>query len=275
MRQARWRSRRWIVDGHNLIFALPALCRLQMQGDRQRARWELEGLLLTFATRLEHPLIIVYDGNEFGSNPDAQRSHALETIYSQPPEEADDRIVYLATQAVARTETACVVTNDRSSLLPRLPAEVHVLSVEEFRTRHLLPEPAPEGPPEKQLTDAERHEIETLLLSRDQGDARRGARHREQQAIRRWRARIGGIRRSELDPAEEETGWRPPREQHHRSVDRAPAPRPVEPQPDDSEAAAARETKKERGQRQQKRRLEAQQRGTRRSKRGAKRRKRS
>ena len=62
-----------------MIFALPALCRLQMQGDRQRARFELEGLLFTFAARLEHPLIIVYDGNEFVSNPDAQRSHALET----------------------------------------------------------------------------------------------------------------------------------------------------------------------------------------------------
>lgn len=271
--QARWRSRRWIVDGHNMIFALPGLGRLQRDGDRRRARQELESLLLAFAAHLESPLIIVYDGNEMACNPDAQQRPALETIYSQPPEEADDRIIYLATQCVARAEAVCVVTNDRNSLMPRLPAEVSVLSVEEFRTRHLAPRTAPDGPPEKQLSAAERQEIEHLLLAHAQNDPQRGARQREREAIRRWRARVGEREHGDRQPRREEPGgWRAPTETPRAPTRPQPAALPAKPEPECAPGvdAAAREAKRARGERAQKRRLAAQQRGTRRTKKGAK-----
>jgi len=65
--------------------------------------------------------MIVYDGNRLAGNPDALRRGRLTTQYSEPPEEADDRILHLAESSVHHREKVIVVTSDRA-LMARLPA---------------------------------------------------------------------------------------------------------------------------------------------------------
>jgi predicted RNA-binding protein with PIN domain len=265
MREA-WRRRTWIVDGHNTIFAVDALSHLQQTGERHEARRRLEGWLRPFAERLARPLCIVYDGNRLAPNPDALDARHLRTLYSQPPEEADDRIVYLAQIERQNGRPVTVVSNDRRSLIPRLPAGVVAMSVEEFFRSCVTPaqpidaRAAPPG----DYQDVARHFIEREPAIAER--ARRDAAHRERTAARRWQARIGrpatpAREREGADRGDEEPErWRP--------APGAPPPppsRPAAPAVDErAEAERLREAerqrqcaaKRERGARRQRRRLE-------------------
>lgn len=115
----------WIVDGHNMIFAHPVLEGLQMRGERGEARRRLEAMLERLVARTRNRILIVYDGNRSERDPDGRPTGRLRTQYSDPPEEADDRILRVVDHLV-RTEpnrAVAVVTNDRA-LARRLPAEV-------------------------------------------------------------------------------------------------------------------------------------------------------
>lgn len=228
---ARWQRRRWIVDGHNAIFALPTAGRLQREQQRFEARLHLEQQLTAFATRLEKPLLVVYDGNEIAANPDARLDGPLQTLYSQPPEEADDRIVYLAQRLLSQGESVAIVTDDRKTLVPRLPKGVQVWGVLDFWDRFFVShEAAPDasGEAEKALDPEDRDQIASLFLERSEeieSSARRGARRREREAAARWAARTaserdageGGSassrRRREAEPVTDEMdiGWDPNR----------------------------------------------------------------
>ena len=131
MARERWKRRLWIFDGHNAIFALPAFASLQREGRRQEAREQFERLLVPFAARLDQPLIIVYDGNELLPNPEAGEFVGIRTIFSQPPEVADDRIAYLVERAWSQGEPVALVSNDLR-LRDRLPDGLRVMAVEEF-----------------------------------------------------------------------------------------------------------------------------------------------
>jgi predicted RNA-binding protein with PIN domain len=265
MREA-WRRRTWIVDGHNTIFAVPALSRLQQSGERQEARRGLEAMLRPFAESLSDCLYIVYDGNRLARNPDARDSGRLRMLYSQPPEEADDRIVFLAQRERGRGRPVTVVTNDRRSLAPRLPAGTVTMSVEVFCDACLSSPPASaqeRSAPPGDYGDIERHFLERA--SEMARLARHGATRRERAAAREWRSRIGRgpsgeERPPRRDPDEEEIvtaaeAWRrePP----------APAPRrppPIAPPPTPASLPAEEERRKAerkaRGERRQRRRLE-------------------
>jgi predicted RNA-binding protein with PIN domain len=253
----------WIIDGHNVIFTLPALSRLQMEGERQEARRALERLLEPFAARLSCPLLIVYDGNELPANPDASQSPAMHTLYSQPPEEADDRIIFLAAEARRRDQSVTIVTNDRRSLQVRLAPDVRVIAVEEFCRRFLHSPPTPAD--EKQVPDAARQEIAGIFLERApeiEEEARRGARRREKQALARWKARRR-TPESAADAPEQQVpdpkpAWRRPAKTRDSSVssrdakDDAAAKDAL-----DLAAREARLARKRRGERKQRRRLAA------------------
>ena len=261
--ESRWKRRLWIVDGHNAIFALPALQRLQREGERQQARRKLEGLLQPFAQQLERPLVVVYDGNAMLPNPDAVSSGQLQTLYSQPPEEADDRIAFLAEQASSRGETVTVVTDDRGTLGVRLPEPVQVLAVGVFCDRYLCRESDSETE-EKRLPREDARAIEGLFLSRQEEietRAARGARRRERDATRLWRARVGRPERPMERERPREDEYVPPPLPSRPRRESAPAPRPAgpdeaPPKETSAEAVRAREAKRKRGQRKQQRRLE-------------------
>jgi predicted RNA-binding protein with PIN domain len=247
MREA-WRRRTWIVDGHNAIFAVAELCRLQQSGERQEARRALEAALRPFADRLAGRMFIVYDGNRLLPNPDAFASGRLQTLYSQPPEEADDRIVFLAQNERARRQPVTVVSNDRRSLAPRLPPGTLVMGVEDFWRACRAPEPAEEerAAPPGDYDDVARHFLERDAAIAEQ--ARRGARQLEREAARRWRARTA-------PPPPEPRGVE--REPSAAPPPRPPAPPvPAAPALDDGARARAREAKRQRGERRQRRRLE-------------------
>ena len=259
MREA-WRRRTWIVDGHNAIFAVDALSHLQQTGERHEARRRLEGWLQPFAEQLVRPLCIVYDGNRMAPNPDALDARRLRTLYSQPPEEADDRIVYLAQIERQSGRPVTVVSNDRRSLIPRLPAGVVAMCVEEFFRTCVTPaqpidaRAAPPG----DYQDVARHFLEREREIAE--DARRDAVPGERAAARRWQARIGrpasaggpreAAARRDREPA-------PRRPQPSAPV--SPPSRPSAPAADgraEEERQRQREAQRERGERRQRRRLE-------------------
>lgn len=183
------RTRRiWIIDGHNVIFALPELSARQCSGDRSGARQRLEGWLEALAARTPVTILIVYDGNVLPRNPDVLEQPHLRSFFSQPPEEADDRIDFLARQSIARGAQVTVVTNDRRSLAVRLPREVQVLSVERFWQRHLVPAtPEPERHPAGDFADVEAHFLARGAEIEER--ARRAGRRLAADAQRRWACR--------------------------------------------------------------------------------------
>ena len=278
----RWRKRRWIIDGHNAIFALPGLGRLQREQRRQEARDELERLLLPFASQLEKPLSIIYDGNEFTANPDARTHGNLLTYYSQPPEEADDRIVYLAQQAVGAGESLAIVTDDRRTLGNRLPEGVQLWGVRDFWDRFLETRDAqePDPPAGAGLSAADKDEIAAMFLERSsqiEANARRGAKRRERDAVSTWETRTASARVSEDLPEKDgrpdpvtdklDIGWDPKRVFESPNKGGTPPSAAGSTEQERSKATrneadlekqqeAAREARKARGARKQKRRLE-------------------
>jgi predicted RNA-binding protein with PIN domain len=116
---------RWIVDGHNAIFAHAELESLQTGGERAEARRMLEVMFDRLAVENGIDVLIVYDGNRIERNPDARREGRIRTQYSSSPdEEADDRILFLVQQEVRKGSKIAVVTSDRATLGARLPAGV-------------------------------------------------------------------------------------------------------------------------------------------------------
>jgi hypothetical protein len=159
---------RWIVDGHNAIFAVRAWEDLQVAGRRREARQALERSLEEFGRAIGCQISVVYDGNTLERNPDALVLPHLRTEYSNPPEEADDRVVFLATRALREGERPLVVTSDQKTLAGRLPAGVRCLEVDRFFRRVV---PTLLRPPEKwepgEMQDVEEH---FLRLSREAGE---------------------------------------------------------------------------------------------------------
>jgi len=123
---------RWIVDGHNLLFAMPDLEQLQREGRRSEARAELQARLEAFGRAIGRRVCVVFDGVEAPPLRDDARSPHLETMYSHPPAEADDQICTLAAQWVRGGERVAVVTSDRRTLVPRLPRGARAIPARQF-----------------------------------------------------------------------------------------------------------------------------------------------
>ncbi|MCK4412030.1 MAG: NYN domain-containing protein [Candidatus Eisenbacteria sp.] len=187
------RQRSWILDGHNMIFALPQLAALQEGGEKARARDQLEALLLPFAAARGF-LTVVYDGNRLPPDPDARETPYLRVVFSHPPQDADDRIVELATRDNLRGLQVTVVTNDRRSLIPRLPQGVDTLGIETFHRRLVGRRPAAAEADEKRFSPAEAEALAAEVLARtaSAGSASAGElRRREQAAHEQWLTRSG------------------------------------------------------------------------------------
>ena len=295
---AAWQRRIWIIDGHNVIFGVPHLGRLQERGAGRAARRGLETWLAPFARQLVAPLTIVYDGNRMAANPDASTGPDLRTVYSQPPEEADDRILFLAGRALQGGAHVTVVSNDRRSLGARLPEGVRLLGVEAFRRRWIDPPSARDAETEGDelraadisLDDDARREIAARILERS-ADAEAEARRRGRQLAREAQARWAARGREHLERGDEARRRPAPGSRSspggYSGAPASPAPAPAAreqaargaaaagPAPDAPRApvssesdARARAAKRERGRRKQARRLAARRRGNGGGKRG-------
>jgi predicted RNA-binding protein with PIN domain len=168
---------RWIVDGHNAIFGVPAWESLQVSGQRGAARRHLEESLEEFGRAAGVQVWVVYDGNDLERNPDAIDRPHLRSEYSWPPENADERIAFLAARSLRAGERPVIVTSDRRTLAASLPPGARVMPVPRFfggvRRRILhRPEKWMEG---AGLEDVERHFLERSPYPEDRAAAAESA----------------------------------------------------------------------------------------------------
>ena len=139
-------KRIWIMDGHNIIFAIPSLQRLQVSDRRDEARQGLADRLERFAHARGEKVLVVFDGNELSSSPDTIQRPLFEIVYMRRGEGvADDRIIDEARQLSEQGRPVTVVTNDVSTLAGRLPRGVDHLGVQEFWLKHIDKPPAGGG----------------------------------------------------------------------------------------------------------------------------------
>jgi len=131
-------TRIWIMDGHNMSFAIPALQRLQVPDRREEACAQLVDRLERFAMARREKVLVVFDGNELPAKPDAVLKPLFRVTFTRRGEGvADDRIIHEARACLERGLLVTVVTNDMSTLARNLPRGVRHLGVDAFWRRHI------------------------------------------------------------------------------------------------------------------------------------------
>ena len=120
---------RILIDGYNLIAALPAL-RSFFPNDLERARKELCDLLARYKKARAHDITVVYDGQggPWGGN-ESVRVKGIKEIFTAKGVKADDVIIRMARE---NPEAMVVVTQDREIELQCSKAGVAVLAPAEF-----------------------------------------------------------------------------------------------------------------------------------------------
>jgi predicted RNA-binding protein with PIN domain len=132
-------KRIWIVDGHNVIFAIPRLERLQVSGRGGEAREGLVDTLRRFALPRRQRVLIVFDGDELARQPEVIREPFLEVTYTRRSEGgADVGILREARSLLQRGHPVTVVTNDVSTLARELPDGVEHLGVRPFWRKYIV-----------------------------------------------------------------------------------------------------------------------------------------
>ncbi|HEV8702766.1 MAG TPA: NYN domain-containing protein [Candidatus Polarisedimenticolia bacterium] len=155
----------WIMDGHNMIFAIPPLQRLQVSDRREEARGALADSLERFALARGEKVLIVFDGRELPPSSFAIRKPLLEIIYARGGEGAADvRILHEARLLLERGSPVTVVTDDVSTLARELPRGALHMGVRAFWLKHIQIEPGEEGKRvEGDFSDVEREMIRTAM----------------------------------------------------------------------------------------------------------------
>lgn len=136
--------RLYFVDGHNLILSTEMLSDLLELEGRRASREEAESLVLNWADREGDVRVrLYYDGQQFeGGHPGNRDEGPLSVRFTDPPAEADDRIVYEASREAGAGEKVTVVTGD-GGIRNRLGGlSVRFLDGEQY-LRDLTAPPAP------------------------------------------------------------------------------------------------------------------------------------
>ncbi len=125
-----------------MIFAMGGLQRLQVSGRGEEARRALVDRLRRFAQARGQQVLIVFDGIDLPSNPDALREPFLEVAYARRREgaakgAADDRILHEARSRTERGHRVTVVTDDVHTLAGELPEGVQHLKVQAFWLKYI------------------------------------------------------------------------------------------------------------------------------------------
>ena len=149
-----------IVDGYNVIYAVPELAR-QMDRSLQAAREALVRFCQAYRARRGDigRVYVVFDGRDavgFGSR--EQTHGSVTVVFTQKPEEADKRILVLI-EAQGGRGRCVVVSNDNEVFNNARAFGASVLSVQEFTKKA-----RPVGPTRPQAPSSARKEP---LSSRD------------------------------------------------------------------------------------------------------------
>ena len=158
-------KRIWVLDGHNLIFAIPTLRSLQKDGRGEEARDGLAGALERFAHERQEQVLLVFDSRDPSPGPAAIRRPMLEVVFARGGAGAADiRILQEANRLLKRGHPVTVVTDDVRTLAGRLPRGVHHLVVAEFWLKHIeTAAGAEEKRVEGDYSDVEREMIRAAL----------------------------------------------------------------------------------------------------------------
>jgi predicted RNA-binding protein with PIN domain len=131
-------TRIWIMDGHNMIFAIRGFQEMQVSGRGDEARGALVDTLRRFAQTRGEQVLVVFDGNDLPWNPDVIREPFFETVYTRRSDgEADDRIIHEARLRAEQGQHVTVVTNDVRTLAVELPKSVLHMKVHAFWLKHI------------------------------------------------------------------------------------------------------------------------------------------
>ncbi|HTW91180.1 MAG TPA: NYN domain-containing protein [bacterium] len=105
---------RIVIDGYNLIHAMPELARL-VDSDLERARDGLVSKLAVYRSRRNVRVTVVFDGRGAGG-PQTQPPGGVEVVFSRAPQNADAKIKnMLALEKSPKSWT--VVTSDNSIII--------------------------------------------------------------------------------------------------------------------------------------------------------------
>jgi predicted RNA-binding protein with PIN domain len=120
---------RWLIDGYNVIRRDPELSGLDRRSLEQ-GRQALLSLLARVARSSQDDFVVVFDGVRGGAgSPAAWR---VRTLFSRPPETADDVLIRLAREGGAGV---AVVTSDRAVQEAARRARTAVVSADAFLGR--------------------------------------------------------------------------------------------------------------------------------------------
>jgi hypothetical protein len=128
------------MDGHNMIFAVEGLQRLQVAGRGEEARRGLVERLEVFALHRQERVLVVFDGNAQAVRRDAIRGPFLEVVFAGGRDgAADDFIIREARRRSEQGLPVTVVTDDVRTLAIKLPRDVRRFGVRAFWLGHVEP----------------------------------------------------------------------------------------------------------------------------------------
>jgi len=135
------RKRVWLMDGHNMIFALHGLRALQRGGRGEDARQALAERLELFARERQERVVLVFDGQAL---PVLDRSvvgdRLFEMVFARGVAgAADEFILREARRFSEQGLPVAVVTDDERTLASRLPGVVARHRVHAFWLEHVEP----------------------------------------------------------------------------------------------------------------------------------------
>src|SRR5262245_27997057 len=154
-------KRLFILDGHNIIFALGALQSLQTSERGEEARTLLIESLEGFARRRGDRVLVVFDGRGPDGPASGPSSSLVEVVYSRGTGGADRLILDEAGRRAERGEAVTVVTDDVRTLARLLPRGVRRVDVRTFWQEQVEP---PDGDDEKPVA-GNFSDIERQLLA--------------------------------------------------------------------------------------------------------------
>jgi predicted RNA-binding protein with PIN domain len=172
-------KRIWIVDGHNVIFAIPRLENLQVSGRGEDARRDLVDTLRRFALPRSQRVLIVFDGDDLARQPDVIREPLLEIGYARKRDGgADERIVREASSLLEQGHPVTVVTNDVNTLAVKLPSGVDHLEVRPFWRKYIV------GLQGAKRVEGDFSEVESELMALPAGAEPPAARTGKRESVR-------------------------------------------------------------------------------------------
>jgi uncharacterized protein len=154
-------SPRIVVDGYNLIHAMPELARL-VGSDLERARDALVSKLAVYRSGRGIRVTVVFDGRDTGA-PQTRPPGGIEVVFSRAPQNADAKIkTMLSLEKSPKSWT--VVTSDNSIIRYARDYGAKTIPSAEFAAKlgNTIPNLGPNRPVQKDapMSAAEVHEWE-------------------------------------------------------------------------------------------------------------------